>query len=87
MKFNPFLGLIIASFMVTLSSCDDAAGNCIGCSDPNSTVLAAVTPYCIGMVFNDDLNIVPNYDGVVLTESIMNDIVIASNGWCEINHP
>ena len=68
------------------SSCDDdASGNCIGCSDPNSTTLNSVTPYCIGMVFHDDANIAPQYDGMVLTQTMIDDIVMNSNGWCEVN--
>ena len=81
LKTTIFLFFVSISF----SSCDDASGNCIGCTDPNSTTLNSVTPYCIGMVFNDDANIAPNYDGMVLTETIMDDIVNSSNGWCEFN--
>ena len=84
MKF--ILKTIISLFFVAIySSCDDASGNCIGCSDPNSTTLNSVGVYCIGMVFQDDANIAPNYDGMVLTQAIMDDIVNNTNGWCEFN--
>ena len=52
--------------------------------DPSSTTLNSVTPYCIG-VFHDDASIAPSYDGMVLTQTIMDDIVNSSNGWCEFN--
>ena len=77
--------IILFSVLIPFSSCDDASGNCIGCSDPSSTTLNSVTPYCIGMVFHDDANIAPQYDGIVLTQTMMDDIVINSNGWCEVN--
>jgi len=85
MKFILKLTILLFFVSISFSSCDDASGNCIGCSDPTSTTLNSVTPYCIGMVFHDDANIAPNYDGMVLTQSIMDDIVNSSNGWCEIN--
>ena len=85
MKFILKTIIILFSVLISFSSCDDASGNCIGCADPNSTTLNSVTPYCIGMVFNDDANIAPNYDGMVLTQAIMNDIVNSTNGWCEVN--
>lgn len=86
---NSILKATIFLFFIqfSISSCDDASGNCISCVDPNSTTLNSVTPYCIGMAFHDDANIAPNYDGMLLTQSIMDDIVNSSNGWCEINTP
>ena len=86
MEFILKTTIFLFFFSMFFSSCDDdASGNCIGCSDPNSTTLNSVTPYCIGMVFHDDANIAPNYDGMVLTQTMMDDIVNNSNGWCEVN--
>ena len=86
MEFILKTTIFLFFFSMFFSSCDDdASGNCIGCSDPNSTTLNSVTPYCIGMVFHDDANIAPNYDGMVLTQTIIDDIVNNSNGWCEVN--
>ena len=85
---NYILKSILFLFLILTTSCkDDASGNCIGCSDPNSTILNSVGVYCNGMIFQDEANVAPNYDGMILTQSIMDDIVNNSNGWCEFNNP
>ena len=77
---NIFLPIIYFFILLIFNSCAKDSNNCIGCGNP--TIIAAGTIYCEGQVFQDDWNIAPNHDGVVLTNSIMNDIVSNSNGWC-----
>ena len=75
------LTIMTFSIVMLFCACTQESNTCIGCQGPN--LISAGTPYCEGQIFDDEYNLAPNYDGVTLTSSIMNDIVNNSNGSCQ----